>query len=66
MTKPTTHIRCASPDCNWSISVADLNETQLNRAFREHCIDRHGLSPDDTERLYWFDLEALTLTLLEQ
>jgi hypothetical protein len=33
--------------------------------FREHCIERHGLAPDDTERVAWFDLEVLTLTLLE-
>jgi hypothetical protein len=32
--------------------------------FREHCIERHGLDPDDGERVAWFDLEALTMTLL--
>ena len=36
----------------------------MRRRFREHCIERHGLNPGDTERLYWFDLERLTLTLL--
>jgi hypothetical protein len=27
--------------------------------------ERHGLDAGDTERLCWFDLEALTLTLLD-
>jgi hypothetical protein len=43
--------------------------TQLDecrRQFREHCIERHGLDPSDTERECWFDLEALTLTLLDE
>jgi len=31
----------------------------------EHCIERHGLGPEDTERVAWFDLGALTLTLLD-
>jgi hypothetical protein len=26
---------------------------------------RHGLDPNDTERACWFDLEALTLTLMD-
>jgi hypothetical protein len=26
--------------------------------------NRHGLDPNDTERICWFDLEALTLTLV--
>jgi hypothetical protein len=30
-----------------------------------HCIGRHGLDPDDAERECWFDLEVLTLTLLD-
>jgi hypothetical protein len=37
----------------------------VSREFREHCIERHGLDPNDTERVCWFDLEALTLTLLD-
>jgi ATP-dependent DNA ligase len=36
----------------------------MRRRFREHCIERHGLNPGDTERLCWFELERLTLTLL--
>jgi hypothetical protein len=45
-----------------------FSEGELDRCrheFRGHCIDRHGLDPNDTERLCWFDLEALTLTLLD-
>jgi hypothetical protein len=44
-----------------------FSEDQLDRyraEFRGHCIKRHGLSPDDTKRICWFNLEALTLTLL--
>jgi hypothetical protein len=41
-----------------------FSEGELDRCrheFREHCIERHGLDPEDTERICWFDLEALTL-----
>jgi hypothetical protein len=44
--------------------LTSLGKSELSR-FREHCIERHGLDPDDTERVCWFDLEALTLTLLD-
>jgi len=29
-------------------------------------MERRGLDPSDTERLCWFNLEVLTLTLLDQ
>ena len=63
-----THVRCGSPDCDWGTPLSSLGENQLSRCrsrFREHCIERHGLDPNDTERICWFDLEALTLTLLD-
>ena len=62
-----THVRCGSPDCDWGTPMPGLSEGELNRCrreFREHCVERHKLDPNDTERLAWFDLEALTLTLL--
>jgi hypothetical protein len=62
-----THVRCGIPDCDWATPMLDFSESELNRCrreFREHCIERHGLDPKDTERIAWFDLEALTLTLL--
>jgi hypothetical protein len=36
----------------------------LARSVREHCIERHRLNPEDTERICWFDLQALTLTIV--
>jgi hypothetical protein len=60
-----THVRCGTPDCECGVPQS----TQLDecrRQFREHCIERHGLDPEDTERVAWFDLEALTLTLLDE
>jgi hypothetical protein len=72
MTKPLsrtkTHVRCGSPDCEWGVPFSGFSERQLDRCrreFRQHCIDRHGLCPDDTERICWFDLQAFTLTLLD-
>jgi hypothetical protein len=71
MTKPTSrakpHIRCGCPDCDWGVPFCGFSEDQLDRyraEFRGHCIKRHGLSPNDTERICWFNLEGLTLTLL--
>jgi len=68
LTRAKTHVRCGSPDCDWGTPMPGLGEGEWNRCrdeFREHCIERHGLGPEDTERLYWLDLEALTLTLLD-
>jgi hypothetical protein len=39
--------------------------SRCRRQFREHCIERHGLDSNDAERVALFNLEALTLTLLE-
>jgi hypothetical protein len=58
-----THVRCGTPDCDWGTPLTSLGKSELRR-FREHCIERHGLDPDDTERVRWVDLEGLRLTLL--
>jgi hypothetical protein len=66
LTRTKTHIRCGSPDCDWGLRCpvsAKANGTGAGTKFREHCIERHGLDPNDGERLCWFDL-ALTMTLL--
>jgi hypothetical protein len=63
-----THVRCGTPDCDWGIPLSGFTEGQLSRCrrgFREHCIERHGLDPNDTERIASFDLDALTLKLLD-
>jgi len=63
-----THVRCGTPDCDWGTPLPGFGEGDLDRCcreFREHCIGRHGLDPDDTERICWFDLEALRVTLLD-
>jgi hypothetical protein len=59
-----THGRCGTPDCDWGTPLTMLGKSELSR-FRERCIERHGLDPDDTERMCWFDPETLTLTLLD-
>jgi hypothetical protein len=67
-THSETHVRCGTPDCDWGTPLANFSAGQLKRCrreFRKHCIERHGLDPNDVDRFYWFDLEALTLTLLE-
>jgi hypothetical protein len=61
------HVRCGIPDCDWGTPLSSFDEDQLSRCrleFREHCIERHGLNPEDTERICWFDLVALTLTIV--
>jgi hypothetical protein len=62
-----TYVRCESPYCDWGVPLSSFSTSEVSRwrsQFREHCIERHGLDPNDTERICWFDLEALTLTLL--
>jgi hypothetical protein len=47
--------------------LPSFNDDQLSRCrleLREHCIERHGLHPEDTERICWFNLEVLTLTIV--
>jgi hypothetical protein len=52
-------------DCDWGGAPwSSLSDGHLDQ-FREYCIEWHGLNPNDTEPIAWFDLEALTLTLLE-
>jgi hypothetical protein len=66
--RPVTHIRCGTPDCDWGTPLVDLSADQLERyrrEFREHCIERHGLDATDTERQLWFNLQAFTMTLLD-
>jgi hypothetical protein len=60
-------VRCGTADCDWRTPLPSFNEDQLSRCrreFREHCIARHGLNSEDTERICWFNLEALTLTIV--
>ena len=64
-----TYTRCGTPDYDWGIPILDLSQQEVSRcrwSFPKHCTKRHGVHPNDTERLRWFDLEALTLTLLEE
>jgi hypothetical protein len=51
-------------ECDSGAPLSSLSDGHRDQ-FREHCIERHGLDPDDTERICWFDLEALTMTLLD-
>lgn len=65
--RTTTHVRCGMPYCDWGTPMSSFSEAELarcRREFRQHCIERHGLDPNDTERVCWFDLEGLRLTLL--
>jgi hypothetical protein len=64
LSRTKTHVRCGSPDCDWGAPLSRLSDGHLDQ-FREHCIERHGLDPEDTERMCFFDLQALTLTLLD-
>ena len=63
-----THVRCGSPDCDWGTPMPGFSEGELDRCrneFRAHRIKWHRLDPKDTERIAWFDLEVLTLTLTD-
>jgi hypothetical protein len=70
MTAPklsTKMVRCGTPDCDWGVPMPGFSEDQLSRCrreFRQHCVERHGLDPKDTERICWFNLEVLTMTLV--
>jgi len=68
MAPAKTRLRCGIPDCDWGTPLPGFSDWQWSRCrrqFREHCIERHGLDPSDFERLCWFNLEVLTMTLLE-
>jgi hypothetical protein len=55
------------PLIDWGAPLAEFSENQLSRCrleFREHCIERHGLNSEDTERICWFNLEVLTLMIV--
>jgi hypothetical protein len=60
-------VRCGTSDCDWGTPLPSFSEDQrsrYHREFREHCIERHGLNTEDTERIFWFNLELFTLTLV--
>jgi hypothetical protein len=62
-------LRCGTPDCDWGFPVSDFTEEHINERdaqFRQHCIERHGLDPADTEAHFFLDLNKRTLTLLKQ
>jgi hypothetical protein len=66
LSRTKAHVRCGSPDCDWGTLPPSFSEVdRYLREFREHCIQRHGLDPKDAERVALFNLEELTLTLLE-
>ena len=61
------HICCGTEGCDWRVSLRTIEENGLERCrarFREHCVERHGLDPEDTGRYFFFDLETWKFTLL--
>jgi hypothetical protein len=62
----TKTVRCGTPDCEWGTPLHSFNDdlSRCRREFREHCIERHGLHPEDTERICWFNLELFMLTIV--
>ena len=59
------HVVCSSPDCDWGCYLPDL--IRLNDCcadFRWHCVEKHGLNPDDREVYVRIDLVEYTLTLM--
>jgi hypothetical protein len=62
-------IRYGTPGCKWQIALIDLDESETERlreSFREHCIESHGLSPDDPNCEALLDLKNHTITLMEK
>jgi hypothetical protein len=69
LSRTKTHVRCGTLDCDCGTPMPSFSEGELDRChreFRQHCIVRHGLDPKDAERICWFDLKTLTLTLLHR
>jgi hypothetical protein len=55
------------PDYEWGAPFRGFDKFSACQArFREQCIERQGLDPDDTGRKCRFDLEAWTLILLRE
>jgi hypothetical protein len=48
--------RCGTADCVWGYQVASACDAQemdeCRDAFRQHCVERHGLSEDDGSCAY--------------
>jgi hypothetical protein len=69
MSQAPCYVRCGSPGCKWQIALIDLGESEAERlrdSFRKHCIESHGLDPDDTDRNAWFDLAERTISIMEK
>jgi hypothetical protein len=50
-------VRCGTPDFGGARRCpADEDQlTRCRREFRQYCIERHGLNPEDTERICWLN-----------
>jgi hypothetical protein len=69
MSRAPYYVWCGSPGCKWQIALVDLSEGEaerLRQSYRDHCIESHGLGPDETNRHVWFDLVKHTITLMEK
>jgi hypothetical protein len=51
----------ANPYCDWGIPFSGFDEEQFRETLRRYS----GLYPKNTERMCWFNLETLTMTLLD-
>lgn len=62
---PTTYVRCGIPDCDWGTPVQGFDQLHACRElFRQHCVECHGVNPEETERMCWLNLRDLTMTLI--
>ena len=62
------YVVCSSRNCDWGFYLPDLAESRLNDCcadFRRHCIEHHGLRPDDAEAYAHLDLVEYTVMLLK-
>jgi hypothetical protein len=61
-------IRCETPDCDWGHSMpTDLSDWEIHvkkcyAAFRQHCIERHGLG-DHEKAWVCLNIEYWTISL---
>jgi len=65
-------MRCGTPDCDWGWPMADLAPWPVEKcysAFRDHCIETHGLDESDRGRHAFgpaaldFDADSFVLTI---
>lgn len=69
LSRTKTHVRCGTPDCDWGTPMPSFSEGRIGpmpSRIPAALYRAPWPGSKDAERICWFDLKTLTLTLLHR